>query len=174
MIRSVSFRRTLLRASPLLLVACGGHGASPHPEPGTRLTLLRCPTGNPAAAEATVDAAGDQISVRGHSFQLRSGSVRQMTGFRVDDRADGYAGVDIQPHGTKFADNAPARLTLSYARCRAEAERFTNLEIVEVSPGGTVIVDSMLNSEWNRDEMTVTADIRHLSGYLVGGNRAAQ
>jgi hypothetical protein len=165
--RIASFHRILLRATPLLLVACASHGPSPQPQPRTGLTLLQCPRTHPAAAEAAVDEKGDRITVRGHTFELRPGSVRRITPFRVRDRPDGYAGVEIEPDRTQF--DVPARLTLSYAQCAAEAAGFSNLEIVQVQTGGTVIVDSTLNSEWNRNDMTVSVDIGHLSGYLIAG-----
>ena len=161
--RIASFRPMLLRATPLLLVACasGGHSS------GGRI-LLQCPGANPAAAEASVDQAGDEIAVRGHRFRLHPGSVPGTTHFRVEERVDGYAGVDIQPHGTRFANDAPARLTLSYARCRGEAAGFRTLQIVEVRPGGTEIVKE-LGGDWNRRDMTVSVEIEHLSGYLIAG-----
>lgn len=161
--RIASFCRTLLRATPLLLVACASGGRSP----GGRI-LLQCPGANPAAAEASVDHAGDEIAVRGHRFRLHQGSVAGTTRFRVEERVDGYAGVDIQPHGTRFARDAPARLTLSYARCPAEAAGFRTLQIVEVRPGGTEIIEE-LGGRWDRRAMTVTVEIEHLSGYLISG-----
>lgn len=160
--RFPSFRRTLLRALPLLAVACASGGP---PRQDTGLTLLRCRPVNAAFAEASVDSAGDEITVRGHTFHLRPGSVRQITGFRVKDRPDGYAGVDIEPHDTRF--QVPARLTLSYAHC--DATGFSNLRIVEVEPGDTVIVDSMLDSRWDQRRRTVQVNLRHLSGYLIAG-----
>jgi hypothetical protein len=169
--RIVSFRRTLLRATPLLLVACASHAPSPPPPPGSGLTLLQCRTANRAAAEASVGSEGDEIRVRGHTFHLPPGAVRQVLGFRVEDRVDGYAGVEITPHGTEF--DAPARLTLSYARCGSEVARYRRLQIVEVkfdSLQRPVIVDSTLQSHWNQRDSTVTVHIRHLSGYLIGGN----
>ncbi len=160
--RFPSFRRTLLRASPLLVVACASGGS---PQPDTGLTLLRCRPVNAAFAEAVVDSAGDEIIVHGHKFHLRPGSVTTIDSFRVRDRPDGYAGVDIEPHGARF--RVPAQLVLSYAHCDARA--FTNLTIVEVEPGDTVIVDSMLGSSWQRGKQTVTVDLPHLSGYLIAG-----
>ncbi|WP_420126074.1 hypothetical protein [Longimicrobium sp.] len=167
--RLPSYRRTLLRAVPLLVVACAS--GAPSPQPGA-LVLMPCRPANPAAAEASVDASGDRITVRGHTFDLRPGSVRRITRFRVEDRANGYAGVDIRPHGTRF--DAPARLTLSYARCKAEAAGFRNLRIVEVRTGRTEIVGEPLRSGVDSINMTVTAEIPHLSGYLIGGNRQEQ
>ena len=167
--RTLTFRRAFLRASPVLVVACASAGPSPPPPPG--FTLLPCPSANAAAAEATVDESGDVLTVRGHSFRLHPGSVRRATRFRVADRANGHAGVDIRPHGTVFG--TPAELTISYARCREAAARFTDLRIVEVRPGGTAIVGDPLPSRVDSTAMTVTAEIPHLSGYLVGGNRSA-
>jgi hypothetical protein len=167
--RIPSFRRTLLRASPLLVVACASH--APSPPPGQGLTLLQCRTAHPAAAEASVGNDGDQIRVRGHTFHLPPGAVRQVTGFRVEDRVDGYAGVEITPHGTQF--DAPARLTLSYARCGAQVAGYRRLQVVQVEVDSLqrpVIVDSTLQSQWNPRDSTVTVHIRHLSGYLIGGN----
>lgn len=164
--RIASFRRTLLRASPLLVVACASH--APSPPPGSRLTLLQCPTAHPAAAEASVGSDGDEIKVRGHTFHLRPGSVERVTGFRVRDRVDGYAGVEIHPHGTRFS--TPARLTLSYARCGSEVAGYRRLTIVEVdSLDGTTILNDKLQGEWNRRDSTVTVFIQHLSGYLIAG-----
>ena len=159
--RIASILRTLFRATPLVLVACasGGHSR------GGRI-LLPCPRANPAAAEASVDQAGDEIAVRGHRFRLQQGSVRGTTHFRVQDRVDGYAGVDITPHATQF--EARARLTLSYARCRSEAAGFRTLQIVEVTPGGTDIIRE-LGGDWDRRDMTVTVELDHLSGYLISG-----
>lgn len=164
--RIASIRHMLFRAAPLLLVACAS--GAPSPPPGSRLTLLQCPTARPAAAEAFVGGDGDVIRVRGHNFHLPPGAVREVTGFRVADRTDGYAGVEIRPHGTRF--DAPARLTLSYARCGSEVAGYRWLTIVEVdSLGGTTILDDKLQSKWNRRDSTVTVHIRHLSGYLIAG-----
>lgn len=164
--RIPSFRRTLLRASPLALVACASHG--PSPEPGSGLTLLQCQTAHPAAAEASVGSEGDEIRVRGHIFHLPRGAVSRVTNFRVEDRIDGYAGVEIKPHGTRF--DAPVQLTLSYARCGSEVAGYRRLQIVEVDTlEGTVILDSSLESHWNPRDSTVTVHIRHLSGYLISG-----
>lgn len=164
--RTPSFRHALLRVSPVLLMACTSYGPAPRQD-GDAFRLLRCPPVRPAAAEATVDSAGDEITVRGHTFHLRPGSVTQITGFRVTDRADGYVGVEIEPDSTEFA--VPAVLTLSYARCGNAAAGFRNLQVVEVGKGDTVIVDSTLDGVWNRRGATITVHIEHLSGYLIGG-----
>jgi hypothetical protein len=166
--RTPSYRRIILRASPLLVVACASGGSSP-PPPG--FELLRCQAANAAAAEATVDAAGDVLTVRGHTFRLPPGAVRRGTRFRVQDRATGHAGVDIRPHGTVF--ETPAQLTISYARCDVGAGQSRNLQIVEVRPGGTAVVGDPLPSRVDSIARTVTVEIEHLSGYLIGSNRGS-
>ena len=164
--RTPSFRRALLRVSPVLLVACTSYGPAPRRD-GDVFRLLRCPPVRAAAAEATVDSAGDSITVRGHTFTLKPGSVTEVMGFRVTDRADGYVGVEIEPDSTEFA--VPAVLTLSYARCGDAAAGFRHLKVVEVGKGDTVIVDSTLIGEWHRKDSKIKVQIKHLSGYLIGG-----
>lgn len=159
-------RRSLLVIAPL--VACAGAGGGPPPPPGVE--LLPCPSANAAAAEATVDETGDVLAVRGHTFRLPRGAVTRATRFRVQDRTTGHAGVDIRPHGIVFG--TPAELTISYARCRAEAAAFRDLRIVEVRPGGTGMVGAPLSSRVDTVGMTVTAQVPHLSGYLLAGTRS--
>ena len=158
------FRRTLLRIVPLLAVACAT--AAPAPR---GVTLLECRAApNEAFASAVVDQAGDALHVRGHRFRLPPGAVRGRERFRVTDRRTANVGVDIVPHGYRFA--RPAEITLSYAACDdvpADAE----LVIVEVRPGTTIPVGDPLESKVDRQARTVTASIEHLSGYLIGSNR---
>ncbi|HEU0301480.1 MAG TPA: hypothetical protein VFR37_18620 [Longimicrobium sp.] len=160
------FRRILVRAAPLLLAA----GCTPQVNPGEDYALLRCPPAGAAMAEMEIGPAGDVLRVRGHTFSLPSDAVGRQIRFRVRDRHTGYAGVDIEPHGTRF--DAPAELTLSYAGCELPAG-FEPI-IVEVLPGTTTIVGRPEITRRDPAARTVTARLPHLSGYLVGGNRAGE
>lgn len=169
MIDTASLRRTLLRIAPLLVLACAT--AAPAPPPGPAgIRFLECRAApNEAFASAVVDEAGDALHVRGHRFHLPPGAVRGRERFRVTDRPTAHVGVDIVPHGFRFA--RPAEITLSYAACDdvpADMELF----IVEVRPGTTIPVGDPLDSDVDPETRTVTASIEHLSGYLIGTNRA--
>ena len=160
-------RRILLRAAPLLLV---GACASPQVGPDESYALVRCPPVTASLAEAEVGPGGDSLVVRGHKLVLRAGAVGRPIRFRVRDRHTGYAGVDIEPHGTSFG--TPAELTLSYAGCTIPAG-FDPI-VAEVRPGTTTIVGYPDIIRKNPAARTVTARLPHLSGYLIGSNRTPE
>lgn len=163
-------QRTLIRISPLLVIACASGGGPPASPPvAQEFELLRCERVSPASAEAEVDARGDTLRVRGHRFVLPPRAVNGRVPFVVRERATGHVGVDIRPDGTRFQQ--PAQLTLSYARCRNLPSDFMPA-VVEVNHGGTRIVGEPLPGTVDTEARTVTVDIQHLSGYLIGGNRA--
>lgn len=158
-------RRSLLHASPLLLVACASAG--PPPPPPRVVGLLECGEApSEASAASVVDSRGDALAVRGHVFRLSPGAVPGRERFEMSERRTRHVGVDITPHGFRFAGEAT--ITLSYARCGTLPAGF-NPAIVEVRPGSTVTVGMPLPSEWNAEARTVTARIEHLSGYLISG-----
>jgi hypothetical protein len=170
MMRNPRNRRTfvLLRALPLLLAAAACRDTS-----GPRdYDPVECGQGNGQAAEAAIDAAGGTVTVNGHSLTVPAQAVSARTTFSITERAAGHIGVEVQPHGTQFAQNAT--LTLSFARCGGEPAGFKDLRVVEVRSGTTEVI-RVLPSVVNTQTRTVTTTgLNHLSGYLVGGNRTEE
>jgi hypothetical protein len=159
-----SFRRALLRASPLLVVACASGGRTAPTPPG--MVFLECDQMPGAAtASAEVTGQGDLLSVRGHSFYLPPGAVRGRERFEVRNRAGRNVGVDILPRGYHFSERAI--VTLSWARCGSLPPGFRPV-IVEVETG-TTRVKQVLEAQVNAGDSTVSAPIEHLTGYLIGG-----
>jgi hypothetical protein len=159
-----SFRRVLLRTSPLLVVACASTGPIPPPPPG--LVFLECDQmPGDATATAEVTDQGDLIRVRGHSFYLPPGAVRGRERFEVRARRGRHVGVDILPRGYHFSERAT--VTLSWARCGSLPAGFHPV-IVEVETG-TTRVKQVLEARVNAGDSTVSAPIEHLTGYLIGG-----
>lgn len=161
------FRRSLLRASPLLVAACASGGHPPGPPIGGALLECGVPP-HEGLAVSVVEAGGDVLAVRGHTFRLPPGAVRGRERFEVRDRQTRNVGVDIRPHGYRFADSAAAVITLSYARCGDGLPEGFRPTIVEVEPGDTTRVQE-LETTWDPESRTVTARIQHLSGYLISG-----
>lgn len=166
--RTPSFRRTLLVAVPALALACASVSPGRHVPPGYE--LLRCEPATIALTEVDVDSGGGTLVVRGHRFVLQPGSVGRRTRFRVRERETGYVGVDITPRRTRF--NRPAQLTLSYAQCDDLGPGFRP-SIVEVEHGGIRPVGPPLPGAVDSVARTVTVEIQHLSGYLIGSNRGS-
>lgn len=167
---SAPFQRTFIRISPLLLLACAsGRGSPPPPDLPARFELLQCGRVSPASAQAEVDWRGDTLRVRGHRFVLPPQAVDRPVPFVMRERATEYVGVDVEPGRTTF--QRPAQLTLSYARCSNLPGDFVP-EVVEVAHGDTRIVGRPNPVAMDTVARTVTVEIEHLSGYLVGGNRA--
>ena len=166
---TASLRGTLIRISPLLVIACASGGGPPAAPPLRGFELLRCGPVSPASAEAEVDARGDTLRVRGHRFVLPPRAVNGRVPFVMRERTTGHVGVDIRPDGTRFQQ--PAELTLSYARCDNLPRDFVPAG-VEVDHGGTRMVGKPLPGTVDTEARTVTVEIEHLSGYLLGGNRA--
>jgi hypothetical protein len=164
--RMPSFRRTLLVVVPLLALACARAAPGRHVPPG--FELLRCEPATIAFTEVDVDAEGGTLVVRGHRFVLHPGAVGRRTRFRVRERETGYVGVDITPRRTRF--NRPAQLTLSYAQCDDLGPGFRP-SVVEVEHGGIEPVGPPMLGAVDSVARTVTVEIQHLSGYLIGTNR---
>jgi hypothetical protein len=152
-------RRWTLRALPLVGVACASAAVPP-----SEYELLNCGPQTESVAVAVADTTGDSLSVRGHILALPRGSLRHNQRFRLEDRRDGYVGVEISPDRFEFVN--PAQLTLSYARCEPLPSDPSRLRIYHVD--GTRVIEE-IESQVDTAARTVTADIQHLSGYLIGG-----
>jgi hypothetical protein len=159
-----SIHRVLVRALPLLVVACAGAG--PETDVPQGLVFLECDQ-MPGEARATAEVTdqGDLMTVRGNSFYLPPHAVRGRERFEVRSRAGRHVGVDIWPRGYRFGTSAT--ITLSWARCGSLPPGFTPV-VVEVETGRTK-VNQVLPSTVNMEDSTVSARIEHLTGYLIGG-----
>jgi hypothetical protein len=161
------FRRTLVCALALLAAACTAPEHRSVVPPPYRFLECDEPPGE-SVAIAVVEAGGDVLEVRGHSFRLPPGAVAGSERFEMHDRRTRNVGVDIRPHGYQFGVDSTT-ITLSYARCGELPADFRPF-IVEVRPGTTIPVGEPLQSFVDTEARTVTARILHLSGYLVGSN----
>jgi hypothetical protein len=166
---SSRFRRFVIVGTPLFIFACATGVPGPPPPPGYE--LLRCRPAGAAVTQAEVDETGGTLAVRNHRFVLPPRAVGRNTRFTVRERRTGHVGVDITPRGTRF--DTPARLTLSYAHCDGLPAGF-HPSVVEVEHGGTAIVGPPIYGEVDSAARTVTVDVEHLSGYLIGTNRSPE
>lgn len=159
-----SVRRAAVRALPLLVVACASAGSNPPPP--ANVVFLECDQmPGVAIAVAEVTDQGDELRVRRHTFDIPPGAVRGRERFEVRNREGRHVGVDIWPRGYQFADSAI--VTLSWARCGSLPPGF-NPVVVEVFTG-TTRVKRVLETDVNTQDSTVTAEVGHLTGYLIGG-----
>lgn len=163
--------RTLaLRALPLLLAAaCASHG-TPVPDtdfvPGGRPVAVRCGHGNGQHDADRIGPRGGTVEVDRHSLTVPGGAVGTLTNFTIMEVPSASIRVELGPDGTTF--ERPATLELSFARCGGFPRGFRNLEILQVDANDSVI--AVLPSTVNMRRRTVSAQLPHLSGYLIGGN----
>jgi hypothetical protein len=156
--------RVLVRALPLLVVACASAGPG-RDVPGD-LVFLECDQMlGTAHATAEVTDQGDVLRVRGNSLTLPPGAVRGRERFELRSRAGRHVGVDILPRSYQFGSSAT--ITLSWARCGSLPPGFTPV-VVEVEHG-KARANQVLQSTVNMEDSTVSAQIEHLTGYLIGG-----
>lgn len=164
--------RTLaLRALPLLLAAaCASHGP-PVPDtdfvPGGKPVAVRCGRGNGHWDKRPIGPRGGTVAEDRHSLTVPAGAVDTITDFSIMEVASSSIRVELGPDGTTF--ERPATLTLSFARCGGVPRGFKDLQIWQVDGNDSLIAP--LNSTVHVGRRTVTAELRHLSGYLIGGNR---
>jgi hypothetical protein len=155
----------LLCGMPLLLsLACSNGGIGPR-----EYTLLECSPVNGASASAAIGPEGGTVTVGGHSLTLPANAVSSRVTFRMVERQDKYVGVEVEPHGTQF--NRDATLTLGYGRC-GNPNGSRNFQILEVRSGTTQVLRALPVTVDSAKRTVSTTRLNHLSGYLVGGNRA--
>lgn len=160
-------RLALLCGMALMLgAACRGDGT------GTReYTLLECGSGSGTAASVAIGSEGGTVTAGGNALIVPPGAVSGRVTFRITERADRYVGVEVEPHGTQFAQNAT--LVLSYGgRCGNPAGS-RNLQILEVASGTTRIIRALPVTVDSVTRTVRTTRLNHLSGYLIGSNRSA-
>lgn len=163
--------RTLaLRALPLLLAAaCASHG-TPVPDtdfvPGGRPVVVHCGRGNGRSDAERIGPRGGTVEVDRHSLTVPAGAVDTSTSFTIMEVPSRSILVEVGPSGTTFQDSA--KLTLSYARCGGFPRGFKHLQILQVDANDSVI--AVLPSTVDKRRKTVSAELQHLSGYLIGGN----
>jgi hypothetical protein len=157
-------RRVLLRAVPFVALGCTAR-AYPDDVPQD-VILLRCTPQPEAEATAVTGPAGDTLYVGRNRLVILPETVVGPTRFTMQERTDGYVGVEISSAASGF--RRPLQLTLSYAQCDSLPLEPSRLKIYYVQ-GERVI--AAIPSEVNVAAQTVTTvQIDHLSGYLVGGN----
>jgi hypothetical protein len=160
-------RLALFCMAPLLLtVACWDDGTSP-----PKYTPLVCTAGTGASASNTIGPAGGTVTVNGNSLIVPAGALSAPVTFRIVERQDRSAGVEIEPHGTKFSKDAT--LALSYARCGA-VNVTRDLRIVEVETGTTRVIRTLPSQVDSTSGTVRTTRLDHLSGYLIGTPRSAE
>lgn len=162
------FRHWPLAAAPLLLaVSCQPH-ANVVPSPGGGFRPVECGTGSGASDSAVIGPAGGRVAVRGHSLTVPPGAVARMVTFHITEHPGRYLKVDVQPEGTSFADSAT--LTLSYARCGGKPAGFGALSVAQVDPRTNDVLQTFPSVTDTTARTVSTPALRHLSGYLLGGN----
>lgn len=162
---NVRRRLALLCTTPLLLtVACWDDGTSPR-----EYTALACAGGTGATASSAIGPAGGTVTVNGNSLIVPAGALSSVVTFRIVERQDRSVGVEVEPHGTQFSKNAT--LALSFARC-GTPEGYKDFRVVEVETGTTRVLRTLPSQVDSATRTVRTTRLNHLSGYLVGGNRA--
>lgn len=162
---NVRRRFTFLCGVPLLLTAaCRDGGTSPRD-----YTPVACAGGAGASASNTIGPEGGVVSVGGNTLIVPPNAVRNPVTFRITERQDRVVGVEVEPHGTRFARDAS--LSLSYARCGSPGGS-REFRIVEVESGTTRVLRTLPSQVDSATRTVRTSRLDHLSGYLVGGNRA--
>ncbi|WP_420126075.1 hypothetical protein [Longimicrobium sp.] len=162
-------RSPALCALALLLVA----GCSKAPSATSAYVPVECGQGNGQSRAAEIGEGGGSVAVGPHTLIVPPQALSGRTTFTITERAAGHIGVEVEPHGTPFAKNAT--LILSFARCGGPPAGFQDLRVVEVQRNGRTEIIRVMPSTVNVQERTVTTTgLRHLSGYLIGGNRTEE
>lgn len=119
-------------------------------------------------AEKTIGAEGGVLQLPGgHTLTFPAGALGEPTLIRgrVDSE---YLQVDFEPHGIQFPRGREPLLTLSLQN--ANVSGFKSLTVTYVV--GNQILE-VLPTDVNLGAATANARLRHFSGYLLSGGRAA-
>jgi hypothetical protein len=119
-----------------------------------------------ASASNAIGSAGGTVSAGGHRLQLPPGAVGQGVPFTLHRHRSAYGLVQVLPAGQRF--NTPATLTLSYVHCRGGPAEGLTPAIFRWEPQRGEWVQVEDSSRHDPETNTVTAPIRHLSGYAIG------
>lgn len=168
------FRLGSIVALAGILIVGGGCAESPSApvRAGTELQLLRAESGANLSRSATESASrvigpeGGVIELaQGHRLVFPAGALSQPT--EIGMRADAeFQGVRLSPHGLQFPAGREPVLTLR-ASTGAEARGFASLVVTYVDEGASIVEVLPTTRQGN----TLTANLEHFSGYIIGGDR---
>jgi hypothetical protein len=117
-----------------------------------------------AAAKVIGPQGGELVTPAGHRLVFPVGALAHPTEIRMTDDPS-YVGVRLQPHGLRFPAGRSPVLTLGFPDGTFRSYDF--LRIVYVDDASEIL--EVLPTRV--DGTTVTAHLRHFSGYLIGGGR---
>ncbi|MBI3607629.1 MAG: PKD domain-containing protein [Nitrospirae bacterium] len=147
------------------LIGCGGGGSSSDPGGGS-----------PSQAPIPIGAAGGQVSSADGQATLTVPpnavatdtifSINQAIGAPSSSRIVG-AVYDVEPTGTTFSSDNPARLTLAYNALPFGTDISTLRLGTVVNGTWGIVTDSATDTVIDAANQTVTAPLTHLSMYAV-------
>lgn len=150
----------------MLGTACKDDGTGPR-----EYKPLACAGGTGASGSSAIGPAGGTLTVNGNSLIVPAGALTSTVTFRIIERQDRTAGVEVEPHGTQFRQDAT--LALSYARCGTPGG-FRDFRIMEVETGTTRVIRTLPSQVDSATRTVRTTRLDHLSGYLIGTPRSAE
>jgi hypothetical protein len=142
----------------------GRASAVPSLASGDGTTPLSCPTSLSATALGVLGPLGGVIEVGAARLELPAGAVSRLTAFVVSVPAGDRLQVDAHALGlTSFHFRAPARITVSYARC-GDVDGPLRAWYVDDSTGA--LLEDM-GGVTDPVAKTHTFETKHLSGYVI-------
>lgn len=168
------FRSPLFAAvlAGTLLVAggCSDLPSAPAAELGAGLVKIAAPasparslSGEAVVAKVIGPTGGTLATASGHRIVFPAGAIARPTEISIRD--DGtYLGVHLEPHGLRFPAGRSPVLTLDVNG--AETAGYDALHVVYVDDAGGIL--EVLSPTVASG--SVSASLRHFSGYMVAGN----
>jgi hypothetical protein len=125
------------------------------------LTLYKCSTESFGSVSKQIGPAGGTIEVGPHSLVIPAGALATTVTITATAPAGDYVKVDFQPEGLRFSKRAV--LTLSYGYCDGRPPLLP--KVVYLSDLLQIL--EVLDALNNLGDKSVTAKIRHFSGYAI-------
>jgi hypothetical protein len=125
------------------------------------LVLYKCPTDGFGSVSQQIGPGGGTIRVGPHSLVVPAGALTKAVTITATAPAGNYVKVDFEPEGLGFAKSAG--LTLSYAHCNGLPPLLPKV----VYLNDLLQILEVLDALHDRGDKSVTAKIRHFSGYAI-------
>jgi hypothetical protein len=125
------------------------------------LTLYRCPTDGYGSVTKQIGPEGGTIQVGPHYLVIPAGALSSTLTITATAPAGDYVKVDFLPEGLRFSKSAA--LILSYAHCSGPPPLLP--KVVYLSDLLRIL--EVLDALHSNQSKSVTAKIRHFSGYAI-------
>jgi hypothetical protein len=168
-----TFRAFAAIASLMAGLGCAESPAAPGAPTTGSVRLLRAPTtssvhasrSGAGSASAVIGPDGGGIVLGNARIEFPAGALGEPTTITMS-AASGLYGVELQPHGLVFPQDAQPTLTVGYAA--AAAAGFSRLSLVYVDDRMNVL--EVLPTQSDTQTGSLTARLPHFSGYMAGGS----